>query len=149
MQRSSGCSYPCCGRSRRGRRRAVDAVVRLAARRTSPRREVTEVRWRAEMRDRKVLLCVSIGGLVTLLAALLAIASAGAGHGNYLFARVLFPYTMLLTRLTDDTVTLPLIVLGLAQFPLYGAVVGLAASTGRVGLTLAHLGAVVLCFSGA
>jgi len=101
------------------------------------------------MRDRKVLLCVSIGGLVTLPAALLTIASAGAGHGNYLFARVLFPYTMLLTRLTDDTVTLPLIVLGLAQFPLYGAVVGLAASTGRTVLTLAHLGAVVLCFSGA
>ena len=105
------------------------------------------------MRDRKVLLCVSIGGLVTLPAALLTIASAGAGHGNYLFARVLFPYTMLLTRLTDDTVTLPLIVLGLAQFPLYGAVVGLAASKGRAWLarrrwlTLAHLGAVVLCFS--
>jgi len=101
------------------------------------------------IRDRKILLCVSIGCLLTLPAALLAIASAGAGHGNYLLARVLFPYTMLLTRLTDDTVTLPLIVLGLAQLPLYGAVVGLAASTGRVALTLAHLGAVVLCFSGA
>jgi hypothetical protein len=100
------------------------------------------------MRDRKVLLCVSIGGLVTLP----AVASGGAGHGTYLFARVLFPYTMLLTRLTD-TVTLPLTVLGLAQFPLYGAVVGLAASRGRAWLvrlrwlTLAHLGAVVLCFS--
>jgi hypothetical protein len=107
------------------------------------------------MRNRKVLPCVSIGGLVTLPAALLAIASGGAGHGNYLFARVLFPYPMLLTRLTDDTVTLPLIVLGLAQFPLYGVVVGLAASRGRrpgwyavAGLTLAHLGAVVPCFSG-
>src|SRR5215831_5989879 len=100
------------------------------------------------MRDRQVLLCVSIGGLVTLPAALLAVASGGAGHGNYLFARVLFPYTMLLTRLTE-TVTLPLIVLGLAQFPLYGAVVSLATSRGPAwyavaGLTLAHLGAVVL-----
>ena len=47
------------------------------------------------MRDRKVLLCVSIGGLVTLPAALLAVASGGAGHCSYLFAKVLFPYTML------------------------------------------------------
>jgi len=86
------------------------------------------------MRDRQVLLCVSIGGLVTLPAALLAVASGGAGHGNYLFARVLLPYTVLLTRLTHDTVTLPLIVLGLTQFPLYGAVVGLAASRGRAWL---------------
>ena len=46
-----------------------------------------------------------------------------------------------------------MIILGLTQFPLYGAVVGLAASKGRAWLarrrwlTLAHLGAVVLCFS--
>lgn len=41
-----------------------------------------------------------VGAAVTLPAIFLAILSGGAGHGTYLFARLLFPYAMLLTRLT-------------------------------------------------
>jgi hypothetical protein len=102
----------------------------------------------------KVIVCVLIGVLVTPIAAVLAIASAGAGHGHYEFARLFFPYSMLLTRLTGHTITDPLIALALAQFPLYGVAVGLAVSKGRAWwcavalLAVAHAIAVVLCFSG-
>ncbi len=101
-----------------------------------------------------VILWVAAGVLVTPPAAMLAVASAGAGHGHYEAARALFPYTMLLTRLTGDTVVLPLIGLALVQFPLYGVALGLAAGKGRLALTLlallaAHSVAVAACFSGA
>jgi len=94
-----------------------------------------------------------VGVLVTPVAAVSAVGSAGAGHGHYEAARVLFPCTMLLTRMAGDTITLPLLVLALAQFPCYGATIGFAASKGRTALALvpllaAHVAAVVLCFSG-
>ena len=106
------------------------------------------------MQAGKVIVCVLIGVLVTPIAAMLAIASARGGHGHYEFARLFFPYSMLLTRLTGDTITPPLMVLALAQFPLYGVAVGLAVVKGRVGwsavalLAVAHATAVVVCFSG-
>ncbi len=106
------------------------------------------------MQAGKVIVCILVGVLLTPIAALLAIASAGAGHGHYEFARLFFPYSMLLTRLTGDTITPPLMALALAQFPLYGLAVGLAVLKGRVGwsvvalLAVAHAIAVVLCFSG-
>lgn len=106
------------------------------------------------MQAGKVIVGVLIGVLLTPIVATLAIASAGAGHGHYEFARLFFPYSMLLTRLTGDTITPPLIVLALAQFPLYGLAVGLAAWKGRVAwfavaiLVVAHAIAVALCFSG-
>jgi hypothetical protein len=100
-----------------------------------------------------VIVGVGAGVLITPVAAFLAVLSGGAGHGHYELARLFFPYTMLLTRLAGDTITLPLILLALAQFPVYGAVLGIARSRSRVvaagGLLLAgHTIAVVLCFSG-
>lgn len=59
-------------------------------------------------------------------ALLLAIGSMGAGHGDYVEAKVLFPYTMLLTQLVFGAVALPLIVLAFVQFPLYGWFIGAA-----------------------
>jgi hypothetical protein len=105
------------------------------------------------VRANKVITGIGIGVLVTPVAVFLAVASGGAGHGHYEFARLFFPYTMLLTRLPDDTITLPLMVLALAQFPLYGAIIGLAASKARTALAVilllsVHTVAVVLCFSG-
>lgn len=106
------------------------------------------------MKTGKVIIGAGIGVLVTLVAAIPAVMSAGGGHGHYEFARVLFPFAMLLTRLTGDSITLPLILLGLLQFPLYGVVIGLA-STRTVGavivamLIFAHAVAAVICFSGA
>jgi hypothetical protein len=46
--------------------------------------------------------------------------SAGAGHGDYVFARALFPIPMLLTLL-DGTFGPVSVGVALLQFPLYGA----------------------------
>jgi hypothetical protein len=96
---------------------------------------------------------VGIGVVITPVAVMLAIISGGAGHGHYEFARLFFPYTMLLTRFVGDTITGPLIGLALAQFPLYGAVIGItrskpSAAVAGVLLLVAHTVAVVLCLSG-
>jgi hypothetical protein len=105
------------------------------------------------MRAGKTTRGALLGVAVTPVAALLAVWSAGAGHGHYVLARLLFPYSMLLTRATDDSLTLPLLALGLVQWPLYGALLGFAASRGRallaaILLLVAHAGAAALCFSG-
>ncbi len=55
---------------------------------------------------------------------MMAILSGGAGHGDYAFARALFPLPMLVTLLTNDTISFPSIALALVQFPIYGGVVG-------------------------
>jgi hypothetical protein len=100
-----------------------------------------------------ILIGAGLGILATLPAALLALASAGGGHGHYELARALFPFSMLLTPLAGDTITAPLIVLALVQFPLYGAAIGFAAANGRAGLValillVLHGVAAALCFSG-
>lgn len=62
---------------------------------------------------------------------------------------LLFPYTML-SLFLFESITLPFIVLGFIQFPLYGLIVGLANVRERLrsvglGLGLVHISAVVLC----
>jgi hypothetical protein len=98
---------------------------------------------------------LALGLLVGMWALALAVASAGAGHGNYGFARLLFPWTMLLTRVQGDVITQPLLALALAQFPLYGALIGATLSSRRtrttavVAIGLFHAIAAAICFSGA
>ena len=96
---------------------------------------------------------VGVGVLIAPVALFLAIASGGAGHGHYEFARLFFPYTLLLTRLTGNTITLPLILLALAQFPLYGGLIGLCRDAKRATFAallifVAHAAAAAVCFSG-
>jgi hypothetical protein len=115
--------------------------------------------FRAKDRRRCVAVAVScfVGGVVFApIAILLAVASGGAGHGNYGFARLLFPYPMLLTLMAGGTITAPLIVLAWAQFPVYGAATGVAALKGMktfrvvaAAIGIVHLIAVIACFSGA
>jgi len=105
------------------------------------------------MTTSRIVVYTLIGVAVTPIAVIAALASAGAGHGHYEFARVLFPYTMLLTPLANNTIAPLLIVLAFVQFPLYGALIGLANRKSREGLVmlilaLAHLVAAALCFSG-
>lgn len=62
---------------------------------------------------------VLIAGMsLGLLSALLAIGFAGAGHGTYAPAKILFPYSMALTGVTG-VISGPLIALALLQYPLY------------------------------
>jgi len=94
-----------------------------------------------------------IGSLViTPSALMLAIVSAGAGHGSYLPAKVLFPYTMLSTHLSGKIST-TFLALAIMQFPLYGVILTVAARFGIrsflimcLFILLAHVGAVTMCF---
>jgi hypothetical protein len=96
---------------------------------------------------------LGLGILATIPAVALAVASGGAGHGEYVAARLLFPYTMLLTMQTHY-ISLPLIIIALLQFPMYGLAIGATTRRKRtrifVSATLGciHGICVALCFSG-
>ncbi len=51
--------------------------------------------------------------------------SAGAGHGDYFLAKILFPYTLISTAMSDG-IEPPFIWLAGFQYPIYGVVMGLA-----------------------
>jgi hypothetical protein len=99
-----------------------------------------------------VLLGAALGVFLVFPALVMAIASAGAGHGDYVLARALFPASMLLTLIEGNIGTLSMIV-GLLQFPIYGGL--LAWSLVRkvylpmVVVGLLHLVAAIVCFSDA
>ncbi|TCP31923.1 hypothetical protein EV292_109102 [Sphingomonas sp. BK235] len=92
-----------------------------------------------------------IGAIIAAPAILAAIMSGGAGHGSYVAARVLFPYSMLLTRLEGEIGPVAMGA-GLLQFPVYGALVGrtVAVKTDRSVFFAGtvHLVAALACFSG-
>ena len=52
-------------------------------------------------------------------AIIVVVALAGAGHGTYFPAALLFPFTMLLA-LWVGTISPPLVALALVQYPVYG-----------------------------
>ena len=89
-----------------------------------------------------------IGLCITPIALLLALFSAGAGHGDYVLARLLYPIPMLTTLLTNNTITGLSMGLFVAQFPAYGA---FAAPGGRIrwlSLAIVHAVAIATAFSG-
>ena len=55
----------------------------------------------------------------------LGLMSAGAGHGDYFLAKILFPYTLLSTA-AFESIKPPFMWLTLIQYPAYGVVIGLA-----------------------
>lgn len=80
-----------------------------------------------------------------------AMTAASGGHGSYLPAKILFPYTMASTALTGE-ITIPFVALGFLQYPVYGAVLDAARSAGRFTQTLGvivglHLVFVALAFA--
>jgi hypothetical protein len=62
-----------------------------------------------------------IGGfiLITPVALFLGVLSGGAGHGDYVLAKILFPYTMLLAQISG-TISPILVIIAILQFPAYG-----------------------------
>lgn len=79
-----------------------------------------------------------------------AAASAGAGHGSYFWAKVLFPYTMLAAKVMN-AITPALSGLAIVQVPIYGLLLGLGAKAGRllvviVGVVVVHAVVVTACF---
>lgn len=94
----------------------------------------------------------AIAGLaVEFLAIIAAFASSGAGHGSYVATRLLFPFSSLLMLIEGEIGPLGIGV-GLLQYPLYGAVVGLGIGSRHLRLPIAlgviHLIAAIACFSG-
>jgi hypothetical protein len=112
------------------------------------------MKLRFTIRDLLLLIAgAAIGIAVTPPAVNAAIASAGGGHGHYVAARILFPFTMLLSE-TTGSIELPWQILGIVQFPAYGAIIGFscnslkrAAWAACIIFTL-HVLAVAICFSG-
>ena len=94
----------------------------------------------------------AVGCVVTLPAIYLAMVSAGAGHGDYGFARALFPLPMLSTLLTGNSIPIPTIVAAFAQYPLYGVIFGRGIAFKKwraiVAILVIHLLATWLCFAG-
>jgi hypothetical protein len=99
--------------------------------------------------DKKSTIGAILGVVVTPVALVLAVLSGGAGHGDYLWARVLFPVLTFVMLAGGGAAVLPLT---LFQYPLYGWFAGLCISKkqyARLGVAalLAHfipMGAVLL-----
>lgn len=84
----------------------------------------------SQQNDNSVLWGVLSGVLATIVASPIALVSAGAGHGDYVLARILFPFAGLIIGL--GPVWLPEAIFfatALLQFPAHGAVIG--AASGR------------------
>jgi len=92
------------------------------------------------------------GALIGVTAVIAAIISAGAGHGSYIAARVLFPLPMLLT-LVEGEIGPVAAIAALLQFPIYGALFGWSIwrrkPFGAAILVSLHVVAAGACFGGA
>jgi hypothetical protein len=105
-----------------------------------------------ESRSRTIAAGFVIGACVAVPALLCAAVSGGMGHGDYFAACLLFPFSMLLTRVAGDELTVPLIALAVVQYPAYGAAIGALNAPGPRSwlllgcVALAHIVAVLLCF---
>jgi hypothetical protein len=92
---------------------------------------------------------IRLGVLITPIALSLAVSTANAGPEDYDFARMFFPYTMVLARITV-ILSLLMVVVAFVQYPIYGAVIGGCWNRPWLALLLvcclvaAHLGAVWL-----
>jgi len=81
---------------------------------------------------------------ITFLGLLIAIFFAGAGHGTYIPAKVIFPFTMLLVNLSNE-INLLGIILAVIQIPIYSRIL-MNKPELKYLLIGIHLFAVVLCF---
>jgi len=102
------------------------------------------------MKSSKPFLSLVIALVITPVFLFAGLASAGAGHGDYLWAKVLFPFTLLSFRVSG-TITNPFMAFAIVQFPLYGFILSIANVKGRhlpslVALIVVHSLAVAACF---
>jgi hypothetical protein len=91
---------------------------------------------------RKWLLGAIIGLGFGAVAIWMATAAAGGGHGTYLPAAILFPYSMVISAFLGN-IPRALVVLAFVQYPIYGAVAALVQSPRRGWLALSCLHAAV------
>ena len=100
---------------------------------------------------RTVLAGSVLGTLIAVPALFAAIASAGAGHGDYVAARMLFPGPTLLTLL-EGSIGIFATSAALLQFPLYGVLLGWSLPRKAYGIAslvgALHIAAAICCFTG-
>jgi hypothetical protein len=92
------------------------------------------------------LVGAGVGAVIAGPAILGAIMSGGAGHGSYVAARLLFPFSMLLARLEGSG--LSLCAWGCSSFRSTGHWSALRTYQALSMLTAAHLLAALACFAG-
>jgi hypothetical protein len=99
-----------------------------------------------DVKTRFVPLIISL--VLTPIALALGIMSAGAGHGNYFLAKILFPFTMLST-IYYESITFPFLLLGVVQIPVYGLFISALRNrrTSLMLLSLLHTVFVILALS--
>ena len=86
--------------------------------------------------------------LFTPISLILALFSAGMGHGDYVLAKILFPFTMLSTVFLESINDL-FIVVAFVQFPIYGLIITVSGKrqfTVGVSLFAAHTLFILACF---
>jgi hypothetical protein len=103
------------------------------------------------MKSSKQWLPVIVGLIATPLTLLLALSSAGAGHGDYFWAKVFYPYTIL-SAIALKSITIPFMVVAVLELPAYGVLLGTGWSRGKLklysmGLFFLHISAVIICFA--
>jgi hypothetical protein len=72
---------------------------------------------------KKIWVTITVTVVVTLLAAFIALFAAGAGHGTYLPAGLLFPFGTLYAMTSKHAYEGFGLVLVLSQFPIYAVIV--------------------------
>jgi len=87
------------------------------------------------MKKNRYLLLLSAFAPIALF---LAYLSGGAGHGNYLMTKLLFPMPMALAILFGE-IFIPIIFLAVIQFPLYGYILDRKNCILTYGLLVAHI----------
>ena len=104
------------------------------------------------MTDKKSWVPVVTAVFATPVCLAAAIASAGAGHGSYFWAKIFFPYSTISFQGLHP-LTAPFMLLALAQIPFYGVILGLALSrrsallwAGAFLLAVSHVVFVLMCF---
>ena len=102
--------------------------------------------------NKTAIACLACSLALSPFALLAGLVSGGAGHGDYVWAKVFFPFTMLSIHAFARIET-PFIVLAVAQIPLYGLLLAWSASRRpshlrRCALFLGalHAVAVLACF---
>jgi hypothetical protein len=82
--------------------------------------------------------------IITFLCLLVTIMFAGGGHGTYIPAKIIFPFTMLLANLNNEIGLIGLII-ALIQIPIYSRIL-MAKPKWNYFVFGIHLFAIALCF---
>jgi hypothetical protein len=93
---------------------------------------------------RRQVIGAILGVVIGSAAGCVLLFCAGAGHGSYLPAKLLFPLPMALTGITGS-ITRPLLIIAGLQYPLYGLLVGWLIGRNQVRRAMLLLLGIHLC----